>query len=80
MKYLIANYFKTRYGFYVYSPLVLLFICIGNYPAALCTYGILVYHVIDYLKDQVIKDHEYYIKELQKHIADLNKSKFTLNQ
>ena len=80
MKYLIANYFKTRYGFYVYSPLFFLFIGIGNYSAALCICGILVYHVIDYLKDQVIKEHEDYAKELQKHISELNKSKFTLNQ
>lgn len=80
MKYLIANYFKTRYGFYVYSPLVLLFIAIGNYPAAVGFVGVVIYHVIDYLKDQVAKEHEDYINELQKHIADLNKSKFTLNQ
>lgn len=80
MKQIIANYFKTRYGFYIYSPLVLLFITIGNYPAALCTCGLLFYHVIDYLNDINLKSHEDYIKELQKHIAALNKSKFTLNQ
>lgn len=80
MKYLITNYFKTRYGFYVHSPLVLLFFAIGNYAAALCTCAVLVYHVIDYLKDQVIKENEDYINELQKHITALNKSKFTLNQ
>lgn len=80
MKYLITNYFKTRYGFYLYSPLVLLFIGIGNYPAAVGFVGMVIYHVIDYLKDQVIKEHEDYAKELQKHITALNKSKFTLNQ